>query len=133
MDAVARATHLSPESSPRPHVAPRVRVPLIAPLAHVFVVSLTAVHAAPLLRAAPALHRRHCRPQTACFGRSSTATTAAAVTGPAAAAGTVVLCVSMWNRTRSFLYAQGLVRLEPPSGALRAIGSALQRVASVLQ
>ena len=132
MDAVARATHLS-FSSPRPHVAPRVPAPLIAPLTHVFVVSLTAVHAVPLLRAAPALHRRHCRPQTAYFGRSSTATTAAAVTGHAAAAGTVVLCVSMWNRTRSFLYAQGLVRLEPPSGALRAIVGALQRVASVLK
>ena len=132
MDAVARATHLS-FSSPRPHVAPRVRVPLIAPLAHVFVARLAAAHAAPLLRAAPALHRRHCRPQTAYFGRSSTATTAAAATGHAAAAGTVALCVSMWNRTRSFLYAQGLVRLEPPSGALRAIASALQRVASVLQ
>jgi len=132
VDAVARATHLS-FSSPRPHVAPRVRVPLIAPLAHVFVVLLIAVYAASLLRAAPALHRRHCRPQTAYFGRSSTATTAAAVTGPAAAAGTVVLCVSMWNRTRSFLYAQGLVRLEPPSSALRAIAGALQRVASVLK
>ena len=133
MDAVARATHLSPESSPRPHVAPRVRVPLIAPLAHVFVVLLTAVHAAPLLRAAPALHRRHCRPQTAYFGRSSTATTAAALTVHAAAAGTVVLYVSRWNLTRSNLYARGLLRLQPPSDALRTIGSALQRVASILQ
>ena len=110
MDAVARATHLS-FSSPRPHVAPRVRVPLIAPLAHVFVVRLTAVHAAPLLRAAPGLRGLHRRPQTAYFGTSSTATTAAALTGHAAAAGTVVLCVSMWNRTRSFLYTRGLVRL----------------------
>ena len=106
MDAVARATHLS-SSSPRPPVAPRVRVPLIAPLAHVFVVRLAAAHAAPLLRAAPALRGLHRRPQTAYFGRGSTAATAAAVTGHAAAAGTVVLCVSMWNRTRSFLYAQG--------------------------
>ena len=129
MDAVARATHLEQSSSPRPPVAPRVCVPLIAPLAHVLVVRLTAVPPAPLLRAAPALHRRHCRPQTACFGTSSTATTAAAVTGHAAAAGTVVLCVSMWNLIRSFLYAHGLMRLQPPIDALLAVGSALQRVA----
>ena len=132
MDAVARATHLS-SSSPRPPVAPRVRVPLFAAHAQVFVVLLAAARAAPLLRAAPGLRGLHRRPQTAYFGRGSTATTAAAVTGHAAAAGTVVLCVSMWNRTRSFLYARGLVRLQPPSDALRAIGSALQRVASVLQ
>ena len=130
MDAVARATHLS-FSSPRPHVAPRVRVPLIAPLAHVFVVLLIAVYAASLLRAAPALHRRHCRPQTAYFGRGSTA--AAAVTGHVAAAGSVMLCASMWNWTWLFLYTRGLVRLYPPSEALGTIGSTLQRVASVLQ
>ena len=59
--------------------------------------------------------------------------TAAAVTGHAAAAGTVVLCVSRWNRIRSFLYTQGLMRLQQASDALRAIGSAPQRVAPVLR
>ena len=98
-------------SSPWPPAAPRVAAPLVAAHAHVFVVRLITSHAAPLLRAAPALRGLHRRPQTACFGRGSTATTAAAVTGHAAAAGTVVLCVSMWNRTRSFLYTRGLVRL----------------------
>ena len=53
--------------------------------------------------------------------------------GHAAVAGIVVLCVSMWNRTRSLLYTWGLVRLQPPSDALRAVGSALQRVAYVLR
>ena len=132
MDAVARATHLS-SSSPLPPVAPRVPVPLIAAHAHVFVARMTSSHDVPLLRAAPALRGLHRRPQTAYIGRGSTASTAAAVTGHAAAAGIVVLCVSRWNWTRSFLYTRGLVRLQPPSGALRAIGSALQRVASVLQ
>ena len=88
-------------SSPWPPAAPRVAAPLVAAHAHVFVVRLLTSHAAPLLRAAPALRGLHRRPQTACFGRGSTATTAAAVTGHAAAAGTVVLCVSMWSRTRS--------------------------------
>ena len=59
--------------------------------------------------------------------------TAAAVTGHAAAAGTEVLHVCRWNRTQSFLDARGRVRPKPPSDALRAIGGALQRVASVLQ
>ena len=98
-----------------------------------FVVRLAAAHAAPLLHAASGLRGLHRRPQTAYFGTSTTTMTAAAVTGHAAAAGTVVLCVSMWNRTRSFLYTRGIVRLQAPSDALCAIGSALQRVASVLQ
>ena len=55
------------------------------------------------------------------------------MTGHAAAPGTVVLYVSRWNLTRSNLYARELLRLQPPSDALRTIGSALQRVASILQ
>ena len=65
MDADApRAILLSPPSCGSP-----LCVPLIAPLAHVFVARLAAAHAAPLLRAAPALRGLHRRPQTACFGR----------------------------------------------------------------
>ena len=55
------------------------------------------------------------------------------VAGHAAAAGTVVLCVSRWNRIRSFLYTQGLMRLQQASDAQRAIGSAPQRVTPVLR
>ena len=67
-------------SSPWPPAAPRVAAPLVAAHAHVFVVQLLTSHAVPLLRAAPALRGLHRRPQTACFGTGSTATTAAAVT-----------------------------------------------------
>ena len=67
-------------SSPWPPAAPRVPAPLVAAHAHVFGVILAAAHAAPLLRAAPGLRGLHRRPQTACFGRGSTAKTAAAVT-----------------------------------------------------